>query len=314
VTQLLRNIIGPLSSELSPGWAYFIVTPFTGEFVMRQSVKSLVAVAALMWLQASFALGQEGAAREAAVKSRMALMQATVAGYDFSSDELKADPSGTFVPKPLLRYSDATRDLMDAKASGLVDAGVWRLGMEGRPTALVVLEIYLSAEGKGTLAHEFVSLSEEKFSLTHPQHSVAWEASGTDLELARITADRPPARSAPLRLTQMRSLAHRFTAKETINDNVIKCRLLPQPLTRYESETNGILDGAVFAFANGTNPEIGVVLEADKESWKYGVVRLGAAKATVDLDGREVASFPFFGDYGRRDGTYTSTSHAVELP
>ena len=279
---------------------------------MRESVV-FVAAAVLASLP-SFAAGQEKVERQAEAKSRLALMEKAIAGYEFASDELKPDPAGAFIVKPLLRYSDPTRDLMDAKASGLVDAGVWRLGKDGRPTALVVLEIYRSPDGKGTLAHEFVSLSQRKFSLAHPQHSVGWEATGTDLKLVPLADAPPPAKIGSARLTQMRTLARRFTAKETINDNVIECRLLSAPITRYESESEGIVDGAIFACANGTNPEIGVVLEADKKGWNYGIVRLGAAKATVELDGREVASFPFFGDYGRREGAYTSTSHAVELP
>jgi hypothetical protein len=241
-------------------------------------------------------------------------MEGIVAGYDFSSSELAADSAGKFVPQALLRYSDPTRDLMDAKVSGLVDAGLWRLGKEGRPTALVVLEIYRSADGKGTLAHEFLSLSKKKFSLAHERHAVQWDAAGTELKFARFEKATSPAQTAAARLTQMRALARRFTAKETLGDDVIECRLLSSPLDRYAAPADGILDGAIFAYANGTNPEVGILLEADKEGWKYGIVRLGAAKSAVELDGREVASFPFFGDYGRREGAYTSTSHAVELP
>ena len=251
---------------------------------------------------------------KAAAKARLTLMERIIGDYDFSSDALDVDPAGTFVARPLLRYNDPTRDLMDAKVSGLLDAGVWRLGKEGRPTALVVLEIYRSADGKGTLAHEFLSLTEKKFSLRHREHAVQWEAAGTDLQLTPFEKRLSPADSAVGRLVQMRQLARRFSAQETLGENVIECRLMSQPIDRYESEADGIIDGAIFAFANGTNPEVGIVLEAGKAGWNYGVVRLGAAKATVSLDDREVASFPFFGEYGRRNGAYTSTSHAIELP
>ena len=263
---------------------------------------------------AGFHVTAQDSPTQAAAKASLGLMERIIGGYGFSSDELEADPAGTFVARPLLRYNDPTRDLMDANVSGLVDAGVWRLGKEGRPTALVVLEIYRSADGKGTLAHEFLSLTEKKFSLRHGEHSVQWDAAGTDLRLTSFEKPPPPAESAAGRLVQMRQLARRFSAKETLGENVIECRLMSQPIDRYKSEEEGVIDGAIFAFANGTNPEVGIVLEAGKAGWKYGVVRLGAAKATVSLDDREVASFPFFGDYGRRNGAYTSTSHSVELP
>ena len=252
---------------------------------------------------------------DAAAKRRLEFMQQVVAGYRFESDEIQDEAAGKLAARPLLRYSDPTRDLMDERASALIDGGVWRLGETGRPRALVVLEVYRAADGKGTLAHEFISLSDKKFSLARDEGTkVQWDATGTDLKLAPLKGAPPPAKSAPARLAQMRQLARRFTAKETLGENVIECRLMSQPIDRYSSEKDGILDGAIFAYANGTNPELAVVLECDEAGWKFGVVRLGAAKSAVELGGREVASFPFFGDYGRTDGPYTSTSHPVQLP
>lgn len=257
---------------------------------------------------------QPADAQAAAARQRLALMEGVVGGYEFSSEEIKSDSAGMLIAKPLLRYSDPTRDLMDAKASALADAGVWRLGKEGRPIALVVLELYRAAEGKGTLAHEFISLSGKKFSLSHQAQMIQWDATGTDLKLTPFQDAPAPANSSAARLAQMRRLARRFVAKETLGDNVIECRLLSQPIDRYQSDADGIVDGAIFAYANGTNPELGVVLEADKEGYRYGAIRLGAAKSSLYLNEREVVSFPFFGEYGRRDGAYTSTSHAVEVP
>ncbi len=271
----------------------------------------IVAVAHTLSLHVA---AQENPDAQAAGKQRLAFMEGIIGNYEFSSDDIKADSAGTFIPKPLLRYSDPTRDLMDTKASALIDAGVWRLGKEGRPSALVVLEIYRAADGKGTLAHEFISLTEHKFSLAHKDETIQWDATGTDLKLTSLKDAPPPAKTPPARLAQMRQLARRFVAKETLGDNVIECRLLSQPIDRYQSEADGIIDRAIFAYANGTNPELAVVLEAAEKGWKYGVVRLGAAKSSVLLDDREVVSFPFFGEYGRKDGAYTSTSHAVELP
>ena len=264
---------------------------------------------------ASLVGGQTPADSAAAgAKQRLAYMVGVIQDYTFASDDIGSKSAGQFVPQPLLRYSDPTRDLMDTSASALIDAGVWRLGEEGRPTALVVLEIYRAKDGKGTLAHEFISLSPQRFSLSHKEKSVQWEATGTDLKFVPLKEAPPPAKTAAGRLTQMRQLARRFTARETLGENVIECRLMSQPIDRYASEAEGIIDGAIFAYANGTNPELAVVLEADKTGWKYGILRLGAARSSVQLDDREVASFPFFGDYGRREGAYTSTSHAVELP
>ena len=55
-----------------------------------------------------------------------------------------------------------------------------------------------------------------------------------------------------------------------------------------------------------------MLIETDGKSWQYGTFRLSAAATSIELDGREVASYPFFGEYGRRDGSYTSDSHPLE--
>ena len=61
-----------------------------------------------------------------------------------------------FRAKPLLRYSDPTRGMLEITA--LADATVWRLGEKGRPTAIVTLEIYRSAD-RASLSYEFASLT-----------------------------------------------------------------------------------------------------------------------------------------------------------
>jgi hypothetical protein len=121
-----------------------------------------------------------------------------------------------------------------------------------------------------------------------------------------------PAVTAAARLAQMRQLARRFAAKERVNNVSIECRLLTQPIGRYQSAAEKIVDGAIFAFANATNPELGVVLESDGERWRYGIIRLTAAQSSVTLDGREVAAFERFSPRGRTDGPYFTAARRIE--
>jgi hypothetical protein len=70
-------------------------------------------------------------------------------------------------------------------------------------------------------------------------------------------------------------------------------RQLASPLHRYADESAGIVDGAIFAFANGTNPEVLLVLEAQaaKDStlhWQYSLAQMTGGAVTVELDGKEV--------------------------
>ena len=269
----------------------------------------------LIVIGASVAITMRVAADEGSVsQARMALMERNIAALEATSTQIKAKSALTFNPKPLLRYSDPTRGTTEANV--LVDAGVWRLGEQGRPTALVTLEIYPNSATDGLLSYEFLALSNERFSLRHKQHpTVVWDATEGALKLAPLPDAVEPGATPVARLSQMRQLARRFAVREKlITGDEVVCRLLSQPIDRYQSSADKIVDGAIFVFANATNPEIGIVLEADAERWSYGIVRLSAAESTITLDGREVAKFPVYGGLGKREGSYTSNSHMIQLP
>jgi hypothetical protein len=256
-----------------------------------------------------------GAEDDAMAKQRLDLMQAAVAGLERTSAELKAKDALAVGARPLLRYTDPTRGGVkeQSAANVLIDAGVWRLGATGRPTALVTLEVYRKPDGSHVLSYEFLSLTEAKFEVKHKSEDVRWDATASGLALKELPDAPKPAETPAARLVQMRQQARRFGAKETFNKETVQCRLLAQPLDRYESAADKVTDGAIFALANGTNPEIGIVLEADGERWRYGAIRLGAAEATVTLDDKEVAAFERFNARGRRDGAYNNGSHKIEL-
>jgi hypothetical protein len=244
-------------------------------------------------------------------KERLELMLAALARLVPASD---ATPRAALevVPRPLLRYSDPTRGGVKEAANVLLDGGVWRLGAAGRPTALVTVEVYQGPGGSRVLAFEFLSLTAARFSLVHSAAKIRWDATGSALELKELPDAPRPAATAAARLAQMRHLARRFAATEKIDQEEAECRLLAQPLERYSVPAEKVVDGALFALANGTNPEIGVVLEADGERWRYGVLRLSAAASRVTLDGRPVAEFAYYDPKGRTAGPYHNGSYKIE--
>jgi hypothetical protein len=254
---------------------------------------------------------------EPAAKQRLELMKAAVDSFEPESSESRPKAAFTFASKPLLRYSDPTRGGVGGgrnKAPGnvLLDASVWRMGTEGRPTALVTVEIYQEPNGSRVLAYEFLSLSEAKFSLKHKTRKIRWDPVDSALTLKELPKAPKPAATTAERLVQMRQLARRFAATERIDRELIECRLLAQPIDRYQSAAEKIVDGAIFAYANGTNPELGVVFESDGECWRYGVFRLTSAESSVALDGRQVAAFESFNARGRTDAPYHSTAHRID--
>lgn len=259
-------------------------------------------------------IGSMSSQEEAQTRQRLEFMKTAVNSLEPELAEAKPKAAFAFSSKPLLRYSDPTRGGIDAAAENitvLLDATVWRLGTEGRPTALVTIEIYQTPDKARLAAFEFLSLSETKFSLKHKSENIRWDPTASALSLKELPEGPKPAATAAARLVQMRQLARRFAVKERIKNDSIDCRLLTQPIDRYQSSAEKIFEGAIFAFANGTNPEIGVVFESDGERWRYGVVRLTSAEVSVTLDGRQVAAFDHFDNRRRTDGPYHSMSHKI---
>lgn len=245
---------------------------------------------------------------------RLKLMEQEVAQLAATSAQIASPQALKFAANPLLRYSDPTRGLTAENV--LMDATVWRLGQQGRPTALVTLEIYRRSDTQGVLSFEFLSLSQQRFSMQHRQHPhITWDANESALTLKPLPEAPQPSGTAPARLVQMRQLAKRFTVNEKlVTGETVVCRMLSQPIDRYQAPAEQIADGALFAFANGTNPEIGLIFEADDARWSYALVRLSAAEVTVLLDDRPAAHFPLSDSFRLKSGSYISGNHAVELP
>jgi len=112
-----------------------------------------------------------------------------------------------------------------------------------------------------------------------------------------------PAATAAQRLVQMKALAGEFVVELLDTRNVPKGdelnpRLLPKPLVRYDAAQTKTLDGALFAFVIGTDPELMLLLECDtaaeKSEWKFGVGRMNRDAIRLKRKGEtvwEAASF-----------------------
>jgi hypothetical protein len=189
--------------------------------------------------------------------------------------------------KPLLVFSDPAR-----KNS---DGSVWAWPAKGRPMAVV--ELFRATEADQWI-HAITLTSKEKVELE--MEATPWQPRSTQIEWvaapeAPVVDSRPPGR-----LRQMKELARKFSAHEFWNPNNsrFELRMLISPIHRYDDAAAGIVDGAVFALAHGTNPEVLLLVEAIKEAgedkaiWNYGIVRLGSAEMHVELSGREVWTVP----------------------
>jgi hypothetical protein len=128
----------------------------------------------------------------------------------------------------------------------------------------------------------------------------------------------PPAAPKPvLRLAQMRALAANFSvvdyfgAKETKED----LRLLPQPVYRY-AEGKTILDGALFVFVLGTDPECCVLLEAYQDGkvprYRYAVAPMSIFQLEARYKGAPVWAIERRPDAGDQCRSYYAGPYTPE--
>jgi hypothetical protein len=193
------------------------------------------------------------------------------------------------LPEPVLRYSNAERDI------GSLDGATF-LWLDGeRPVAAVSLSVRRVNSG---VFRELTSFSQTPLEC-RAGGTARWSPKTGGL-LAKPLPEAPaPADKKPPRLTQMRTLARRFTAVcyHPKTDAPTDLRLLPQPLYRFADEKAGVLDGGLFAFVVSNDPEMFLMLEAvsdgdGKSHWRYSLARMSSLKETVRLDDKEIWSVP----------------------
>jgi len=214
-----------------------------------------------------------------AQKARLAAMKRMASRY-----QLAAGKDGVtkleLTAEPLLRWSNPVRGGEDGCLYLFVD--------KGRPQA--ALSIYPTND-KQAWNHEFQSLAETQLAATKGD-KIAWRPDKPGVEFKSLPDAPVPAESATRRLAQMRSLADHFSATVDFRGDKTALRRLSAPVYRYGSGETDPLDGAVFVFAQATDPELLLLLEArksgDKHQWHYAVARSTMWVLEVEYGGRQV--------------------------
>lgn len=189
----------------------------------------------------------------------------------------------TLVKVPVLRWGNPARTGEDGAVF------VWTLG--GRPEIIGTIFTYRYKE-KINRKHEFHSLATEPLSAEFRGKEV-WAPAKAGLTFAPVEGAPTPADTSRLRLTQMRALARDFSASlKDAEGESYQLRLLTQPLYRYEPKDRGVLDGAIFSFAAGTDPEVLLIVEArqgkDAVRWEYALARFHYVEMKALYKDREV--------------------------
>lgn len=187
-----------------------------------------------------------------------------------SSDAFK------LVEEPLLRWTNPIRAARDG--------GVFIWTHQGRPAA--VMCAYWREGFK--YDHEFQSLHELPFE-ARLNGETRWTPDDAGVTYRPIPDNPRVAGSRAARLAQMRSLAAKFDGSTGhVNKPKRPLRLLRQPLYRYpkDLEATNVVDGAVFALVQSTDPEIFIILEAREGNASTSIATPSSPVSTTPVNVR----------------------------
>lgn len=193
------------------------------------------------------------------------------------------------VPQPLLRWSNPT--------AGSVFGEVYLWTVQERPVAIASIYRWYHPLKDSTV--EVVSMTPAPVEAREGDRTV-WQAPVGGLSFQPLANAPEPAATAAARLGQMRNLAREFSAQlidQRGGQKVTReLRLLNQPVHRYADAESGLLDGALFAFVETTDPEAWLLIEAVKSDggtkWRCGLARMNADELKVSRGMKLVAEWP----------------------
>lgn len=169
------------------------------------------------------------------------------------------------------------------------DATVFLWTQNGRPAFVAQVA---AVTGKG-LWQEFQSLTTEP--LQGQVGNRRWAPTIGGIKWLSAPSTEAPAGTAVLRQVQMRKIAEKYRVSDVFEfKEPNQLRLLAKPLYRYSAPEAGVIDGALFSFALGTDPEVLLLVECQKEgdavAWKAAFARLTGFACKATLDEQEVWS------------------------
>lgn len=248
---------------------------------------------------------KERAARLETMRLHAASLKVSVqTGGEFAETEL--------IDIPLLHYNNP--------AGVTLDATVWAWGRHGRPVALTSISQEKSDSKIEKWSCELVSLADEPITLTG-KPGWKWAPAASGIAWKPVTDAMVPGTTQVIRARQMKEIALRYSVTGTYRAGAetTELRLMDRPLSRFSDPEHGLIDGAFYAFAAGTNPEVLLIVECREKtgggrSWYYGFARMGAGRVvarlgkTIVWEQPEIKSWdpsePYFSTFGSVESVF----------
>jgi hypothetical protein len=209
-------------------------------------------------------------AKELADK-RMVFMKTALARYTVQVGEGK-EPAK--VADPCLRWTNP----IGTAADGIIAVYAYN---GGRPAA--VGQFFLNAQKRWV--NEFTIIPQSDVTILRSGR-LFWKPSEYVCKFTDLPRSPIPVANPVLRLAKMRAIAADFSVIDYFGSKEVKqnLRLLPQPVYRY-AEEGKILDGALFVFVLGTDPECCLLLEAYQDDqgsrYRYAVAPMSIFQLEV---------------------------------
>lgn len=186
--------------------------------------------------------------------------------------------------EPVLRWNYPVRNVDDAALF------VW-LGKD-RPEVITTVMSYHDGAGIPRRAYELLSISPEPLDALQNGNRV-WGPEKPGFTWRSLPKAPAPGRTPLERRRQMHDLAAKFQAAVQSDKNRYELRLLSKPLYRYQNANSDILDGCLFAFVEGTDPELILAIESSVSDpgWKFATGRMTRYQIEVRFDNKVVSEF-----------------------
>ena len=215
--------------------------------------------------------------------ARLELMKASMAKYDVHSAD---EPRATYRPQadPVIRFTNP----VGATKDGVIF--LW-IGEDGRPEAAI--QSFLMRTG--LWGQEFTTLSRAPL-VAEKRSGFSWRPR-RGLEFKPVPGAPKPADSGDQRLRQMKEMVEGFEVSDDFRQKGWQAlRPMPKPFARYGKPGTATVDGGMFCFALGTDPEAFLLLEAnegkDGAGWHYAFAPQSMYALKASWKGKEAWSIP----------------------
>ena len=244
------------------------------------------------------------------IETALNLTREAAERYEITLDDVD-HYTAKLLTEPILRWSNP--------AAGEIHGNVFVWTAAGRPAAIASIFKWFAPHTH--MSHEFHSLALAPLKAKYGGAEV-WTTSAPGVKFVPLTEAPSPAATAPQRLLQMRQMAKDFSATKKDRDGSFsELRLLPQPIYRYPESSQQLLDGAIFVFVQGTDPEVFLLLEArgrsGNEQWTFAAARMNSVALTLRYYDKEVWSLeimPWRDVTSHREVYTTVRQEQVQIP